>query len=36
MLDTWDEQIAKAAAFIVEKRLRGIKKIIKISSRNTL
>lgn len=31
MLDTWDEQIAKAAAFIVEKRLRGIKKLSKLA-----
>ena len=36
MLDTWDEQIAKTAAFIVEKKIKGYRKIIKISSRNTL
>ena len=31
MLDTWDEQIAKTAAFIVEKRLRGIEKLSKLA-----
>ena len=36
MLDTWDEQIAKTAAFIVEKRLRGIEKLSKLAQKNTL
>ena len=33
MLDTWDEQIAKTAAFIVEKRLRGIEKLSKLAQK---
>lgn len=33
MLDTWDEQIAKIAAFIVEKRLNGIKKLSKLTQK---
>lgn len=31
MLDMWDEQFAKVAAFIVEMRLRGMKKISEIA-----
>ena len=33
MLDTWDEQIAKTAAFIVEKRLKGIEKLSKLAQK---
>lgn len=33
MLDTWDEQIAKKASFIVDKRIRGINDLSKLAQK---
>lgn len=33
MLDTWNEQIAKSAAFILQKRLKGIEKLSKLAQK---